>query len=85
MASDFINDEEIPEFLKRQEREEELVIFPVIAKQCAWNRLGWLAKMQVRPKGGKAIWDKNPDKDIDTELAKITDEVIEVIRSRWLR
>lgn len=83
LASDFINDEEIPEFLKRQESEEDLVIFPVIAKQCAWSRLGWLAKMQVRPKGGKAIWGKS--RSVDTELAKITDEVIEVIRSRWLR
>lgn len=83
LASDFIQDEEIPEFLKRRESDEKLVIFPIIAKHCAWKQLSWLADIQVRPKGGQPIWGKS--QDIDAELASISEEIIEIVRNRWLR
>ena len=38
LASDFINDIEVPALLERHER-EELTIFPVIARDCAWERV----------------------------------------------
>ena len=82
LASDFIFEEEIPEFFSRCEKEKNLIIFPVIAKDCGWREIGWLVKMQVRPKGGKPIWSKGAD--VDTELAKITGEVTEIIKNRWL-
>ena len=81
LTSDFIL-KEIPALLNRRKSEKELVIFPIIARQCAWRQFDWLAEMQVRPKGGKPIWGKS--RDIDTELTIITNEVIEVIQNLWL-
>ena len=34
--------------------------------------------MEVRPKGGNPIWGK--DADTDTELAKIADEITDIIK-----
>ncbi len=78
LSSDFIFEEEIPTFLQRQKSAEQLHIYPIIAKSCAWQAIDWLAKMQVRPKGGNPIWGK--DTDPDTELAKIADEITDIIK-----
>jgi hypothetical protein len=83
LASEFILAKEIPEFLERQKSEEGLIIFPIIAKPCAWSRVGWLEAIQLRPKGGQPIWGKS--RNVDAELSKIADEVVEIIKDRWLR
>jgi hypothetical protein len=82
LTSDFIQKEEIPALLNRRKSEKELVIFPIIARPCAWHQFDWLAEMQVRPKGGKPVWGTR--RDVDTELTTITNEVIEVIQNLWL-
>jgi hypothetical protein len=55
LTSDFILGEEVPTLLKRRES-EGLTVFPVIARACAWKRVKWLAKMNVRPKNGRPVW-----------------------------
>ncbi len=78
LSSDFILAEEIPQFLERQQSDDNLIIFPIIARECAWQRVGWLAGMQVRPKGGKPVW-RGQNNEVDVELTIIADEVTEVI------
>jgi hypothetical protein len=43
----------------------------------------WLQRLEIRPKGGKAIWGK--ETEVEEELSKIADEVIEVIKNYWRR
>ncbi|MCB0190757.1 MAG: toll/interleukin-1 receptor domain-containing protein [Anaerolineae bacterium] len=84
LTSQTIKELEIPELLKRRENDQNFVIYPIIAKPCAWNSFEWLSKIQVRPHGGEPIWVKGKDIDVDVELTKIATEVTDIIKSLWL-
>jgi hypothetical protein len=73
LTSDFIFDVIIEKLLVRH-RLKELIIFVVIVRACAWSTIDWLAKMEVRPRDGKAIWSGS-DSEIDEALATIAGEV----------
>jgi formylglycine-generating enzyme required for sulfatase activity len=72
LTSEFINNIEVPQLLKRRQ-EGKMKVIPVIARDCAWRRIKWLSEMNVRPRNGTAIWGAalNPD----TELSRIADEI----------
>ena len=78
LTSKFIRSEEVPRLLERREK-EGLRIFPVIVKPCAWQHVQWLARIQARPKDGRAI-SGGIDYQIDTDMAAIADEIISIIR-----
>ncbi|MCB0169349.1 MAG: toll/interleukin-1 receptor domain-containing protein [Anaerolineae bacterium] len=84
LTSQTIKELEITEMLKRRENDQKFVIYPIIAKPCAWNSFPWLSKLQVRPNGGEPIWVKGKDIDVDMELTKIANEVTDIIKSLWL-
>ncbi len=73
LTSDFILGKEVPPLLRRCES-EGLIIFPVIAKACAWRNIDWLSKMDVRPKNSRPIWSGSASQ-IDEGLAAIAEEV----------
>lgn len=77
LNSEFIQLEEIPAFLERHQS-EELRVFPLIARDCAWKVCKWLADMDVRPKNGKPVWG-GAESDVDTALANVAREVAEII------
>jgi len=78
LTSKFILGEEIPHLLERQG--EGLRIFPIIIRPCAWERVNWLARMNLRPRDGKPI--SSGDKhQIETDLADIAEEVATIIES----
>lgn len=77
LTSEFILSREVPRLLERR-KSEGVVVFPVIAKPCAWRRVDWLAKMNVRPKNGTPVW-REGGRYADEELAAIADEVAEII------
>ncbi len=52
---------------------------PVIAKHCAWREIEWLAKMNVRPKGGEPVW-REGGTYVDEELSIIAEEVAGIIK-----
>ncbi len=78
LTSDFILGAEVAAFLQRRES-EGLTVFPVIAKACAWEACDWLAKMNVRPKNGRPIWN-GPNSQIDEDLSKITREIKAIVK-----
>ena len=49
LSSEFIMEEEIPVILKRRES-EELMVYPILAKPCAYKPHKWLAEITMRPK-----------------------------------
>jgi hypothetical protein len=80
LKSNFILQSAVPSLLKRRQ-DEGLIIFPVIAKNCQWQTVDWLTRMNVRPKAGRAIWDDDGS-HIDKDLSDITAEVDAILRSR---
>lgn len=80
LNSDFILRKEVPTLLERR-KIEGLIVFPIIAKSCAWKKIDWLTKMNVRPKNGKPIWGSG-ESDVDYELSVITEEIAEVISKK---
>jgi hypothetical protein len=54
IASRFINDEELPDLLKRRE-EEGMIVMPVIVRDCMWQSEPVLKDLQALPTDGKAV------------------------------
>jgi hypothetical protein len=79
LTSNFILSEEVPRLLELQDK-EGMRIFPVIIRPCAWKRVKWLARMNLRPKDGKPI-SSGDEHQIDADLAAIADEVAAIIES----
>jgi TIR domain len=68
LNSDFILEKEVPELLKRHE--EGLTIIPIIARNCAWRSVGWLAELQVF-NNGLSVW-RDGGAYVDQELTEVT-------------
>jgi hypothetical protein len=78
LTSPFILREEIPKLLKRR-KQEGLIIFPLIAKDCPWKQISWLTEMDVRPKDGMPIWGTNRRR-IDEKLTTFAEEIADLIK-----
>ena len=78
LTSDFIIRKEVPRLL-RLRQSEGLMVFPIIAKACAWKKIVWLSKMNVRPKNGRPVWGDG-GAHVDEDLAAIAEEVAEMIK-----
>jgi TIR domain-containing protein len=78
LASTFIIENEVPRVLNRLAN-EDLKVFPIIAKPCAWKKIGWLRRLKVRPKNGVPIW--SPGSHPETVLAEITEELATFVQN----
>ena len=54
IASRFINDDELPDLLKRRE-EEGMIVIPIIVRDCLWQSEPVLKDLQALPTDGKAV------------------------------
>ena len=80
LSSQFILEQEVPALLQRRQR-EGLVVFPVIARACAWRKVNWLARMNVRPKNGRPVWS-DAGGHVDEDLSAIAEEIAEAVQPR---
>src|SRR5262245_33967157 len=55
LYSKFISEKLIPALLKRQ-KEENLILIPLLTKSCPWRTVSWLAKLIIRPRERRPIW-----------------------------
>jgi formylglycine-generating enzyme required for sulfatase activity len=78
LTSEFILNQEIPHLLERRDKEGAR-IFPVIVEPCLWQAVGWLSRMQARPKDGRPLSAGNKHQ-IDTDLTAIAKEIYELLR-----
>lgn len=93
LASDFCVKEEIPYFLERRTRDGMLLI-PILIRQCLWEEIDWLKRIQMLPRDGKAIatdfkedWDipfKQVAKAIVSIPEKTTRELFISSKPSWL-
>ncbi len=54
LTSEFVRRVEIPRFLERRGK-GGLKVVPVLVRPCPWNRVDWLAKMQILPGDNVAL------------------------------
>ena len=73
LTSKFILGKEVPALLKRRDR-DGLRITPLIVRPCAWQTVDWLAKLQCRPKDGRAL-SAGDDNQVDQDLADLANEI----------
>jgi len=80
LTSKFILQKEVPTVLKRR-ADKELIVFPVIAKDCAWETVDWLKKINVRPKNGRPVWS-DQGSHVNEDLATIAREVKSLLKDK---
>jgi hypothetical protein len=78
LTSKFIQREEVPRILKRR-KEEGVLVVPLIVKPCLWDKVNWLAEMQITPKDGKSLMERNKF-EIEAELVKLGDAICTIIK-----
>jgi hypothetical protein len=78
LTSNFIRSEEVPRLLERRGK-EGMRLFPIIVRPCPWARVGWLSKIQVRPKNGKPLASMS-DYEAEDTLANIAMEIEEMLK-----
>ena len=74
LTSSFIRHKEIPTLLQRRES-EDLRLYPILAKPCAWQAVPWLKETQLRPVAAKPVF-RSGGRYADDELARITLELL---------
>src|SRR5579872_1102150 len=79
LTSPFILHTEVPRLLERRGR-EGMVVFPVLCRDALWQEIPWLAKLEARPKDGKALASFRGNAR-DAELAKIAKEILDKVRN----
>lgn len=69
LTSDFILAEEVEPALKASKR-----VYPILVRDCDWQGVDWLAKLQVRPEGAQPLAGLRPAQR-DRALAAICREI----------
>lgn len=79
LTSRFIRGTEIPELLKRRAA-DGLRIIPVIVRPCPWQRVGWLADLQYRPRDGRPLAEGRRVQ-IDKDLSDLAEEIADLLET----
>jgi len=74
LSSEFIQTRELPALLERHKTSDAFHVFPILAKECAWQLVPWLEGKQMRPSDGKAVW-RDGGRHVDKELKWIVIEI----------
>lgn len=80
LTSDFITNNEIPLLLRRCEK-DGMLIYPIIATDCAWTNIEWLSEFNARPKNRVPVF-QDGGKLADQELAKIAGEIVNILETK---
>lgn len=79
LASDFCNKEEIPYLLNRR-KSDGMLLLPILIRQCLWEEIDWLEKLQMIPRDGKSVatdfrddWD-TPFKQVAKQIASVAEK-----------
>lgn len=54
LRSSFIGNEEVPRIFQQHET-DGMTIYPLLVRDCAWQEVDWLAKLQIRPPNAKSL------------------------------
>jgi hypothetical protein len=79
LTSDFILAHEVQQLFDRHAK-SGMHIYPVLIRPCPWQEVAWLARIQMRPPGAKALSSYSGAK-VDEVLASVAREVAGLCRS----
>jgi tetratricopeptide (TPR) repeat protein len=75
LTSSFILGNEVKKLLERRQR-SGMPVIPVLVRDCAWEEIEWLAKLEARPKTGKPLAFSRARRD--TQLKEIAREILAI-------
>jgi len=73
LNSPFIRGTELPRLLERRNR-EGLRVIPLLVRPCAWQKVPWLAPLQILPRGAQPLSGMAPN-EYESVLAQLAEEV----------
>jgi hypothetical protein len=79
LRSPFIQREEVPRLLN-QRASRGLQIVPVVVESCAWQRVDWLSRLQMRPRHSIPVPPSRAPRE--RSLTEITLEIAEMLDER---
>ena len=79
LTSEFVRQKKIPSILERHQQ-GGMTIYPLLVQPSAWQEVGWLSKLQVRPRSAKALASHKGVK-IDELLTDVSREIFEIVRA----
>jgi hypothetical protein len=71
--SPFVRNAEIPRLLARR-KAQGLRVVPLLIRPCAWQKVPWLAALQILPRGARPLSDMEPN-EYEAVLADLVEEV----------
>jgi hypothetical protein len=79
LSSKFVRKEEVPRLIERHEI-DGMRLYPLLIRDCAWQEVNWLARLQMRPPGPRALATMRGGW-LDTCLANVAREVASIVRT----
>jgi hypothetical protein len=83
LTSPFILKKEVETLLDLR-KQLGITVIPVIAESCAWRQIKWLAALQCRPKGGKAL-DSFEVHEMNNQLVELVEEILMLSEKKHTR
>jgi hypothetical protein len=80
LTSRFVREEEVPRLFARHQ-DDGMVVYPLLIRPCPWQEVGWLARMQLRPREGKAVASFRGAK-VDEILAEVAREISSIAQNK---
>ena len=80
LASKFVMTKEVPHLLTQHEA-AGMRIIPVLMKDCVWEAVPWLKRLQMLPRDAKPITGL-PESQIDGALADVAREIFRFVGDR---
>jgi hypothetical protein len=80
LTSKFIREKEVPSLFDQHEQ-GGMTIYPLLVKPCPWQEVGWLARMQLRPREGKPVASYKGAK-VDEVLVEVAREISSIARAQ---
>lgn len=78
LGSSFIQKEEIPRLIERHQS-NGMELYPLLVRDCAWQVVPWLSRVQMRPPGPRAIANMRSGA-LDTCLADVAREIASIVQ-----
>lgn len=73
LNSPFITSSEVPKLLARREK-EGLKVIPILVRPCAWQKISWLAPLQMWPRDARPLSDMDQNAFEDS-LARLVEQI----------
>jgi hypothetical protein len=79
LTSAFIRRKEIPQLFGQHEA-EGMVLYPLLVRDCPWQEVSWLARLQMRPRDARPIASMGTA-TLDKCLADVAREIASIVRA----